>query len=182
MMVDDALVGAVVKACPRLAYLCLAYCENLTDTGLFSIARLNGTLRHLIIACCPSVTGLGFVAILKNAPKLEFIDLSYCSSVDTDSISELAVNCPELLRVQINGCTVTDTCMFKLARGCKRVRRLHIASCFLLTNKTLKTIVLEWPSVRELRIFGCNMSTYEVMRLPCHLNVDTNPGYSWNFF
>ena len=180
--ITDASMCTIVGACPRLAYLCVTYCDKLTDKTLFSLATLKGTLHHLILSCCQKFTGDGVAAITKMSPNLRCIDLSYCDRVDEYSLGELA-KCKYLERIQISGCTkVTDACIAKIALGCRRVHRLHVASCYKLTNATLETVVSTWPSVRDLRIFGCSMTDYKVRNLPTRIAVNTTQQYSYKFF
>lgn len=72
----DAVLSALVRACPRIRTLLLQDCGQLTDAGIVSLTGLCN-LQHLNLQYCNGVTAAGLHA-LAGLPQLTYINVHGC--------------------------------------------------------------------------------------------------------
>jgi hypothetical protein len=101
---EDAHVDEIVRACPRLRYLCVQDCRRLTDGALAALAARAAALRHLDLGGCAAITRAGIVAFLERhagARRFTGLGLSGTEGLDADMLSRVAATCTALERLSV---------------------------------------------------------------------------------
>ena len=159
----DISLYRIGKAIMNIRRLSLAYCENITDSGieyLLPLVHLNeidlsgttisdetlaklgkmNTLNHLTIQECPYITDTGvgkLCARLKD--KLKSLDISHCKEITDKPMKSLAYNCRYLKKINLAGCwKLTDETPTCLAAVCNRIEIFDISGCYQMTDGSLR--------------------------------------------
>ena len=66
----DAGIKFVPSFCISLRELSVSDCSEVTDFGLYELAKLGATLRYLSVAKCPRVSDAGLKVIARRCYKL----------------------------------------------------------------------------------------------------------------
>ncbi|KAF9365240.1 Dynein regulatory complex subunit 6 [Mortierella sp. NVP85] len=86
--VTDTAVSLIVDRCQYLESINLSYCRQLTDLGLFSVAKFcRRNLRTLTLTGNLKITDNSLVAVAKHCPQIQRLLLGECSQI-TDSALE----------------------------------------------------------------------------------------------
>ncbi|KAK3818795.1 MAG: hypothetical protein J3Q66DRAFT_338502 [Benniella sp.] len=86
--VTDTAVSLIVDRCQYLESINLSYCRQLTDLGLFSVAKFcRRNLRTLNLTGNLKITDNSLVAVAKHCPQIQRLLLGECSQI-TDSALE----------------------------------------------------------------------------------------------
>ena len=135
--VGDKSIQKLVNCSPNLAYLSIAYCENVTDVGIAMLAT-HPTLRMLDVSGC-SITDYG-AGYLRQSQKLEYLSMAECNLITDIGIERMA-NLENLKYLDISYCTnISDYGMKMLIYENKCLTHLNIGGCKLITNSTLTSI------------------------------------------
>lgn len=157
--VSDATLQEVVATVPLVRGLNLTGCTQVTDAGLWALARAGqGRLDTLLMAGCTRVTALGLRLVAHNCP-LVALDLSDCPQVTDSVLQTIAAGCWMLESFELRRCpNVSDAGIVKLAQCCKELRRLDLAHCARLGeygDKALLELGRCCPALEVLDLFGC---------------------------
>ncbi|XP_065920253.1 F-box/LRR-repeat protein 20-like isoform X4 [Dysidea avara] len=118
------VIDAIVTNCHNLETLMLAYCKEVDDTVVLSIA--------------------------KHCPKLKRLSLRRCKVTDS-SVCEVAIHCHDLLLLELARIhKLTDKCVIALAGNCPYLEELYISGCTMITSAA--TRYLQDCSVRKIFI------------------------------
>ena len=102
------MIDAIVTNCHNLETLMLAYCKEVDDTVVLSIA--------------------------KHCPKLKRLSLRRCKVTDS-SVCEVAIHCHDLLLLELARIhKLTDKCVIALAGNCPYLEELYISGCTMITS------------------------------------------------
>ena len=135
--VGDKSIQKLVSCCPKMAYLSIAYCENVTDVGMAMIAT-HPTLRLLDVSGC-SITDYG-AGYLRQCQKLEYLSMAECNLITDIGIERMA-SLENLKYLDISYCTsISDYGMKMLIFENKCLTHLNIGGCKLITNTTLTSM------------------------------------------
>ena len=115
-MVTDATAVALSNGCIELEVLNMFNCTDLSDRGLYKIARKCNSLRKLNISSCVLISDSGLEKLSSHCPHLYELDLSYCNKVTNVGIELLKTNCVHM----------TTLNLFK----CKNIRNLDLVSLY----------------------------------------------------
>ena len=77
--VDDALLAALARACPRLGAAALDYCARVTSDGLAAFGRAAPGITRLSARSLPAAAGPGALACF---PRLTSLDVSWVRAFD----------------------------------------------------------------------------------------------------
>lgn len=75
--------------CISLKELSVSDCVNITDFGLYELAKLGAALRYLSVAKCDRVSDAGLKVIARRCYKLRYLNTRGCEAVSDDSITVL---------------------------------------------------------------------------------------------
>jgi len=159
----DISLFRIAKFFTNIKKLSLAYCENISDTGiehLLSLPTLNdldlsGTplqddtlakigkmanINKLVISECPYIsdTGLGkFCTRIKE--KLQLLDISHCKDITDKPMKIVAYNCRFLKNINLAGCwRLTDETPMCLSSVCDKIESFDLSGCYQITDGSLK--------------------------------------------
>jgi len=100
--ITDRGVTRLVQACPRIRYIDLANCTNLTDLSVFELASLS-KLRRVGLVRLPNLTDNAIFALSEKHSGLERIHLSYCEGISVGAIHFLLQRLPKLTHLSLTG-------------------------------------------------------------------------------
>jgi hypothetical protein len=185
--IDDARLGAMVVAMPRLKRLTLRRLNDVTDDALRAVARCEG-LEVVALVEMNQVTGVG-LARLADLPRLRSLDLRNCGRLAVadfqclaefktllelklggpavnDEIAAVILDLPQLRSLTIEDAEISATFLDKLASDEAAAERLHtlaFARCFGITDEALALIDrlpnLQTLSVRDMMVSGQFLAT-----------------------
>jgi hypothetical protein len=98
--------GTVQELCtvqPLLTRLDLTGCKEVSDVGLWAIARHCMQLETLILAECNLVTNIGLRSLSLRLMYLTELDMSYCLTLDDMALTVIASGCWKLQRINLRG-------------------------------------------------------------------------------
>ncbi|BFZ02165.1 hypothetical protein BsWGS_05204 [Bradybaena similaris] len=180
---DDTLTKIVKKIGHKLIDLNLSGIGNqeITDTGLKSVARFCTMLKSLCIFLLRQVTGLEPIftdherasrihklsiscklmdismldCIMVSCPNLVLLELPNLSTVSDEMIINLADHSPKLTHLDLSGCKqVTDAAICYLS-GCCPLTSVSLSGLIAITDKTIFSLASNCPQLEEIFLNGC---------------------------
>ncbi|KAF0689499.1 Aste57867_19056 [Aphanomyces stellatus] len=104
----DAGLTRLAAHCPNLRVVDLNNCGLLTDVSVAALAQC-AHLAWVNLAWCENVTDAGVLDMAKGCPELEEVVLTYCSQLTDATLRGLVAHCPRLRCLHLNGCTSMTT-------------------------------------------------------------------------
>jgi len=120
----------------------LSFCSNLKTLRFQSCGKIDpnpGPVEHL--GCCPAI---------------ERLQVQRCNVRDKQGLAALLVVCGSVRELEFQDCWGLDDDIFSLAINCRRVTRVSLEGCSLLTTGGLEAVVLTWNDLQRLRVVSCN--------------------------
>ncbi|GBG30328.1 F-box/LRR-repeat protein 2 [Hondaea fermentalgiana] len=157
--VTDATLQEIADLHPCVESIQAAACNEITDVGLWALARSCETLLEINLENCHKITHVGLRSLALRCHALKRIVLNRCHHVNDLSIRVVAAGCSSLRHVSLEGCTqVSDGSLSELARCCKSLRTLKLKNCAKLCefgDKALVEIGQSCSKLREIDLSGC---------------------------
>ena len=180
--VSDVGLKYVSLHCLHLQELSVSDCPQVTDFGLFELAKLGPVLRYMSLAKCSLITDSGLCQLLKMCYKLRYLNIRGCEAISDTSLAVLALSCDRMRSLDIGKCDVTDEGVQSLARSGVRLRKLSLKSCEMVTDVGIMAIAAGCPNLVQLNIQDCNQITvdaYVSIKKACKRCIieHTNPGF-----
>lgn len=148
-VITNTVVQELCTIQPYLTSLDLTDCVEVTDAGLWSIARHCPLMRHLVLSGCDQVTNVGLRSISLRCSKMESMDFNHCHLLDDISLTVIStgtsqeytrhciknfiyvlntlIGCWTLKKLCLQNCTgITDTGVGKLAKCCAKLEVLFL--------------------------------------------------------
>lgn len=101
--INDETLNSVSRACPYIHTLELGCSDNITDTGLLYLCRLEH-LTNLNLEECRNITDEG-VKLLAQQRRLHNLELGLCTQLTDDSVIQLAQCCLNLTYLSLFNCS-----------------------------------------------------------------------------
>ncbi|ORY39569.1 hypothetical protein BCR33DRAFT_720031, partial [Rhizoclosmatium globosum] len=139
--VTDKGLHSISQFCSLLEFINLAshiqlsYCKNLTDAI---------HLQDLILSDCSFLTDAAVTNIAKTCPQLQLLSLSFCCALTEECIEPLTLGCKDL-----------HTCLSKLAQNSKRLERLSVRGCVLITNDGIHLLKKGLSGLKKVNMTQC---------------------------
>ncbi|KAJ7552403.1 hypothetical protein O6H91_06G054300 [Diphasiastrum complanatum] len=176
----DVGLTTLAHNCSRLVRLELAGCEASYD-GIAALGRCCIMLEELTVST--QGFGGGWLAALTHCTCLKTLRLQNCKDLDVDpGLSEHLGYCHTLECLQMVRCHIRDrrsfaalltVCwkvrelefldcwgledeMFFLTIRCRRIKRISLEGCSLLTTAGLEMVLLTWKDLQRLRLIFCS--------------------------
>lgn len=169
--------------CTALRELSVSDCVNITDFGLYELAKLGATLRYLSVAKCDQVSDAGLKVIARRCYKLRYLNCRGCEAVSDDSIIMLAHSCARIRALDIGKCDVSDAGLHALAESCPNLKKISLRNCDMITDRGIQCIAYYCRGLQHLNIQDCQISVegYRAVKMYCKRCVieHTNPGFGW---
>ena len=142
-------IKAISAACPKLTYLDLAYCYQLTDASLISLGQ--GPLYTL--------------NTIHKSPLL-YLNINGCNNITDHGMLHLSIGSAGTLNIlKCNGCDkLTDYSAYCIASICS-IHTLSIQSCNRITNKGIKVIILTNKNLKSLDIYNLDEININIIQL-----------------
>ncbi|KAI0803182.1 hypothetical protein BC629DRAFT_1283905 [Irpex lacteus] len=182
--VKNATCDVLAKNCPRLLYLDLSRCLNLTGDGLRSALTYGESrgehvkLKELRLSGIKKVTDATMRLLGRAAPALEVLDLSYSRDLHNSAI-EAFVACTEedsesmdVVQLTAREAGRDPNDRGRYWRRVTRLRHLNLSFCLLLTDNSCSHLAHAVPKLEflELAGIGTEMRDAGLVRL-----LDTTP-------
>lgn len=179
----DAGIKFVPSFCSALKELSVSDCHQVTDFGLYELAKLGALLRYLSVAKCDQVSDAGLKVIARRCYKLRYLNVRGCEAVSDDAITVLARSCARLRALDIGKCDVSDAGLRALAESCPNLKKLSLRNCDLVTDRGIQLIAYYCRGLQQLNIQDCQISAdgYKAVKKYCKRCIieHTNPGFFW---
>eukprot|EP00127_Corallochytrium_limacisporum_P001218 Clim_evm5s46 gene=Clim_evmTU5s46 len=107
LAINDELILFMVRNMPKLKRLNLAFCSNITDEALVSIAAFCHELEELDLSCVgANITDEGIAELTEGKCRdtLRFISLRNCPQVTNASVLALDESCTRLRTINVSNC------------------------------------------------------------------------------
>ncbi len=106
--IHDSSLLAVLRCNAQLQILCVANCQNLSDSLVMSVAEHCVHLKHLNVRFCPLVSDESILEIAAKCVGLNYLNVGCCTRVTSMSIKAVIVKCTFLTTLLANGCPVEN--------------------------------------------------------------------------
>ncbi|PAV74822.1 hypothetical protein WR25_11835 isoform A [Diploscapter pachys] len=162
--VNDDTVKNISEGCPKLEYLCLSNCSQITDRSLNHLAAGCKNLTVLELSGCVLLSDGGFVQLARACKKLERLDLEDCSLITDTTINSLSVNCSNLCQLSLSHCElITDESVHVLSEhNREKLQVLELDNCPMLTDSALSHL-RHVRSLRRIALYDCQNISKEAI-------------------
>lgn len=148
--VTDSGLASLAHNVPNLEGLQVSQCPELTDDSIIDVIRTTPKLTHLELEDLESLTNMTLVELAKSAPMLEHLNISYCESLGDTGMLQVMKNCPKLRSVEMDNTRVSD---LTLMEASYRVRKRGYGE--EIPKVGLRIVVFDcanvtWAGVREV--------------------------------
>ncbi|CAD5178631.1 unnamed protein product [Musa acuminata subsp. malaccensis] len=148
---SDRALQAISFNCPKLQYLNLGWCEDISDEGVTNLAVGCPDLRALDLCGCVHITDKSVIALANGCPHLRSLGLYYCQNITDRAMYSLA-----------NSRARNDTRMWQnSSHDQEGLVNLNISQCTALTPPAVQAVCDSFPGLHtcpgrhSLIISGC---------------------------
>lgn len=148
---------SLVKVQPTLVELDLTSCVRLTDPGLMEICSSLPALKILKLRRCRAITDLG-VKDIANL-NLKFLDISECESITGRGIIDgiAKVQNLSLMQLYVSALNICEMSIIRIAENLPNLRLLDLSYCKNgVTNLAVQLIVKNLVWLRVLNLDYCD--------------------------
>ncbi|KAF9936093.1 Transcription factor COE1, partial [Modicella reniformis] len=166
--VTDTAVALIVDKCQYLESINLSYCRQLTDLGLFSVAKFcRRNLRVLNLTGNLKMTNASLMAVAKHCPQIQKLFVGECSQITDSALEWIARSSSSvsLKELELHRC---DKVMFGLpllellANKCNVLERLTLTYKQINSQRDdLKLVMEAFRNFQQLR-------TIDIYEVPEH--------------
>ncbi|CAM9318828.1 unnamed protein product [Ectocarpus sp. 8 AP-2014] len=158
--VTDAVVQEVCKLRPEMIGLSLRNCIEVTDVGMWCIARHTTALRELNVGGCHGVTNIGLRSLAICCDKMEQLDFTSCTRLTDLGLRVIGGGCWSLKSLSLEGCShVSDTGVAEIAKLSTGLTYLNISRCERVGEYGDRALIQLGRSCHQLTgldAFGCS--------------------------
>ncbi|THU50310.1 hypothetical protein C4D60_Mb06t18860 [Musa balbisiana] len=148
---SDRALQAISFNCPKLQYLNLGWCEDISDEGVTNLAVGCPDLRALDLCGCVRITDKSVIALANGCPHLRSLGLYYCQNITDQAMYSLA-----------NSRARNDARMWQnSSHDQEGLVNLNISQCTALTPPAVQAVCDSFPGLHtcpgrhSLIISGC---------------------------
>eukprot|EP00941_MAST-03F_sp_MAST-3F-sp1_P000797 g797.t1 len=157
--ITNSMVQELAEMVPYMTNLNLSGCKEVTDVGLWALARSCSQLRRLNFRNMPQITHVGLRSISLRCLQLTDIDMSNNVAMNDQGLRVLAAGCTGLKTCHLANCiNVTDQGILELARCCKELKLLDLSGVIHFSefgDKALLELSM-CPKLTSLNLLGCD--------------------------
>ena len=159
-VITNAIVQELCTINPTITKLDMTDCTEVSDVGLWSIARhLGSKIKSLSLSGCHQLTNIGLRSLSLKCANLETLDFTGCHRLDDQSLLTLASGCYNLKHMILTDCTtISDNGVATLAQACPELIALDLRGCTNVGefgDKALKAIGEYCSSLNQLNLMAC---------------------------
>ncbi|XP_028966874.1 F-box/LRR-repeat protein 16 [Galendromus occidentalis] len=178
--ISDRALEALIGACPKLTWLELFGCNEITDAGLW--ASLTPKIQSLALADCINVADDTIAAVAQLVPQLkefnlqayhvtdasiaylgprqgntlEILRLRSCWELTNSGVLSLSHSLPSLTELSLSGCTkISDDGVELLAENLNQLEILDLSWCPRITDASLEFIACDMGVMKQLTLDRC---------------------------
>ncbi|KAF9990712.1 Transcription factor COE1 [Mortierella antarctica] len=166
--VTDTAIALIVDKCQYLETINLSYCRQLTDLGLFSVAKFcRRNLRVLHLTGNLKMTNASLLAVAKHCPQIEKLYLGECSQITDSAVEWIARSCSStsLRELELHRC---DKVMFGLALLELLASKCQVLERITLTYKQINSRRDDLKLVMEAFRDFHRLHTIDIFEVPEH--------------
>jgi hypothetical protein len=104
-IVSNVVLQEVCNVQPNVISLDLTDCHDITDAGLWSLARQCQRLESLILSGCNQITIVGLRSLALSCTSITSLDLTHCTLLDDMGLSVLAAGGWRIKSMVLKKCT-----------------------------------------------------------------------------
>ena len=159
-VINNAVVQELCVVNPHITSLDMTNCDEVTDVGLWAIARhLGNGIRRLKLGGCHQITNIGLRSLSLKCSDLEALDFTGCHRLNDLGLTTLSSGCWNLKELTLTDCTtITDAGLSRLASACKELTQLNLSGCTNVGefgDKALKEIGQSCHEITNLNLMAC---------------------------
>eukprot|EP01039_Chlorochromonas_danica_P000703 gene703-762_t len=153
--ITNSTVQELCSIHPRINSLNLSNCSQVTDVGLWALAKHCPGITKLILYGCGKISHVGIRSISLKCNHLVELDLSHCALIDDMALTVLAGGSWKIHRLSLQYChPITDTGVARIAIGMNsHLQYLNLTGCPNIGefgDRALKELGLNCPNLEEL--------------------------------
>ena len=157
--ITNAMVQEICVMQNDLRSLDLSGGREVTDVGLWAIARHCTKIEDLKLSGCDEVTKVGLRSVALRCQRLRTLEFQGCKNLDDEALRTLAGGCWDLETLNLNKCPkITDAGLAEMARVCRNLTYLNVSDCAQV-GEFGDTALLELgkfcSQLATLDMFGC---------------------------
>jgi hypothetical protein len=130
-MVTDKGLCKIAQSCPKLEYLNVSYCIDITEISICNIIHSCSKLQHINLSFC-RISDITIKEIASSYFKLKYLDLRGCDNISKEAIHQLVSLNPNIY-VKNFECTITPA-FFDNYSGMQLQSPLSIANLDIANN------------------------------------------------
>jgi len=157
--ITNVVIQELCVVQPDLVKLNMTDCRNVSDVGMWAIARHLVKIKELILAGCHQITSVGLRSISLRCSNITVLNFNNCHLLDDIALSVIATGAWHIEELYLRGCVgVTDTGVGKFARASERLRILDLNGCSNVGefgDRALKEIGTFCTMLTHLDFSGC---------------------------
>nr|XP_023922352.1 F-box/LRR-repeat protein 4 isoform X3 [Quercus suber] len=156
--ISDAMLSVLGEGFSKLEKLSLIWCNNVTSTGLASLAQKCSLLKSLDLQGC-YVGDPGLAAVGQCCKWLEDLNLRFCEGLTDAGVIELALGCGKSLNtLGVAACAkITDISLEAVGLHCKSLETLSLDSEYV-SDKGMLAVAKGCPLLKVLKIQCVNVT------------------------
>ncbi|KAL5108426.1 hypothetical protein TcWFU_001005 [Taenia crassiceps] len=146
----------------RLQELYLAYCYELTGSGVLPLIERLVSLSHLSLEGCSALTDEALIGV-RNCRNLRWINISRTRL--SDVALERCANLPRLTNINLSDCQhISDRGLTRIATQLGGLEALHLSKCRGITTKGIKMVICHSRGIQKLDLSRVKTVTDAVLR------------------
>ncbi|CAI2186580.1 1240_t:CDS:2 [Funneliformis geosporum] len=133
--ITDKGLYAIARSCYKLEYLNISYCRNISDKFLFEITGNCHNLQEFYFAEACRITDKSISCIINLYLNLQKLDIVF-SREDVKDASTLIIikRSPNLKHIEISGNDINDKVTETLVHTCHKLEYLDLSCCSFSVN------------------------------------------------
>ncbi|CAI4228863.1 unnamed protein product [Auanema sp. JU1783] len=154
--VTDDTVANIASGSPKIEYLCLSQCTQITDRSLISLANNCKFLKAVEFTGCNLLSDVGFLQLGRHCKQLQKMDLEDCTLLSDASITCISTNCPNMADLILSHCEqITDDAIHQLCTNNKeKLRILELDNCPLISDTAL-SYLRNAKNLKRIDLYDC---------------------------
>lgn len=165
--VKSDIVGDLQTLALALSLMTNLECLHFMDSSLYvpvvvlqSVADNCVLLKELYLECFVELAACEVVhKIIRNCKHLEVLHLDEGAAPCDETLSLLGRYCHKLHTLVMKREMITDQDVIALAKGCPKMRHLHLWACTCLTDASLHALQQHCPELHSLYVSKCTKLT-----------------------
>ncbi len=201
-VITNGVVQELCSVQPSLTKLDLSYCQQVSDVGLWAIARHCRSMKHLVLSGCDTVTNIGLRSLSLSLSEITILNFNHCHLLDdigltvistgkwkilelylqdcigiTDNgVGKLAKAQPSLKKLDLQGCSNVgefgDKAIKEIGAFCGNLEYLDLGGCRRVEDAGLRALAIGCPFLKTLKLAGCDALTSISLKALCKHSKD----------